>query len=1442
MIETVDSLGNSEVLRRIPFWGSDVPLYAAQGFGFVPIQSVTVGQAPPSPSVPPALPATMPQQPPPPPPIPVSPPPPPVLPPQPPAVPADGPQRPPPPGAPGQCPVPPIEQLEPFVDLTSDESSLAVAFASSASTDFTLPVLVPLSSGDVAASIGATQLGQAAFTSTAAQVESVRAVLRTPVVYPRSDGVRDRDRVIVALQVRDAAGNSQVLRTGLSATLTLTQGASSSAATCTIAAVSGLATCIAPVPAAWFSMSVGSASAQLEIGYSGLGYAVASAAVGSIVLAAAPSHSGLSVSGMALSLPTSARFAGDLFDVSLSASLVGVSYGMRAWSVTLHFDESAFALVSYSVDGIWGDAQALQTSSSLNLVMNDPANAASSNPLVTGDGIPIMVVRLQVKVGVSAGSYPLSLDIASMLNFGGAFIVENGAALVLDHRPGSSAVGELEVEEASTAGLFAYPPGGRAVLRNTAPITGRDVNVGTITAVRVSTRPYASVSYAALSPTCSSAANGASIALAGCGVQLSQGFVAGGSVTLTVTSESHSTDVPLFVWYPGPLTIVTEQSELRLLQGCTDRYEWTQLRVRAGALDVTPLLLEGDLEPAVGVQLRWVSAAAGSTRLLVEGVSVGVATVALTAQPSVFVSLEVSASENVVLGFVAHLLTGMSPLLLAFSGASSFEAGYTLEQSLTAEGDTGEVYAYVQTATGLLGPVPASELVVHNLTSGLAVSQSGDAPWQATVASGAVRECGSLLHVRWDVCDAVFEQVDAQVSLNLPGPSGVRITTPSLELAPLDDLATLAGIGKSTSAALSVLVDFEDPVTSVVSSLDFSTDGRMSLLAEPSCATSSGNTVSTVSDASGCAGSATFNVSASVQFGSGPALVSAPLTVDLVRFAQLQLQLGAHPQGPADMSELHLVQCTNVYQRVQPSVVAELSNGETPSVTAQCTYSSSDNSVSVLGSGAASVFAGQEAGTASITASFSTASVARQLSVIETPVDVDVMTLLSDAGATILGGVGDSFGTKLNLLMQDGTIYPDLHSLSWLPASEIVEYDSTYSGALSVGSADGTLVLHSNHHEEVGITASTICAPLVDDSLSLAPNLLPPLRGLDLGTNSGLQFQPTPTTLDVPVIVQAGADKLTSFQIIVEFDDSMLLATGYSEGITSGSGATSFFGGPSVSLNVPTNEALLVGNKDGSVAPSGTVQLATLHFNLVPGASGLTLITARVEGLITCSVCDGSDDDDSSELGALVVGADAGAGNVWLGGSRRALEMPLSPRVLRPRRALLAEGTCCSGAIPGGRYFGDTNGDCVFDIIDVRRASVLLLAGAGPIPTSWNGQPLCDWQQKQLDPTQDAQFKQNDALYLLNALAKKYRFLGDISTSNGPYVGSMTPWQVDAQLYTEASLPASTGTAVQMQLSTSGAGMPALSVLQGTAGERHTRLNAHTPPHTRMLALVAVAA
>ena len=129
-----------------------------------------------------------------------------------------------------------------------------------------------------------------------------------------------------------------------------------------------------------------------------------------------------------------------------------------------------------------------------------------------------------------------------------------------------------------------------------------------------------------------------------------------------------------------------------------------------------------------------------------------------------------------------------------------------------------------------------------------------------------------------------------------------------------------------------------------------------------------------------------------------------------------------------------------------------------------------------------------------------------------------------------------------------------------------------------------------------------------------------------------------------------------------------------------------------MTLNNPIDEVLLLGNKDGSVAPSGLVQLATLALAVQGTPSVATLITARVAGLITCSACDGNDDETSAGLGALVPGTDAGPGYVSLGGGRRRslVELAASLRHRPARRSLAAEGTCCSGAFASAGVFGDT--------------------------------------------------------------------------------------------------------------------------------------------------------
>ena len=255
----------------------------------------------------------------------------------------------------------------------------------------------------------------------------------------------------------------------------------------------------------------------------------------------------------------------------------------------------------------------------------------------------------------------------------------------------------------------------------------------------------------------------------------------------------------------------------------------------------------------------------------------------------------------------------------------------------------------------------------------------------------------------------------------------------------------------------------------------------------------------------------------------------------------------------------------------------------------------------------------------------------------------------------------------------------------------------------------GTLTLLDNHESRVSLSAETACLPTVLATATTAANLAVPYRAVDLGANDGLQFEPSGGAVPVPVVVNtrssAGtAYKLVSFQVLLRFDPSLLLAHGFSEGVGGGAGAQTAFSGVTVTLNDPVDVALLVGDKDGASAPSGRVQLGTLSLAVQEGASGVTRISGDLVGLITCAVCDGSDDDDELGLGPIT----DGAGYVLLSSARRRRGLQLgAAAAARGRKLSQEEGSCCGGVVGSDAFYGDVNGDCVFDIKDVRRASVL---------------------------------------------------------------------------------------------------------------------------------------
>ena len=162
-----------------------------------------------------------------------------------------------------------LNELSDHVDLHastagSATSSSALGLSGADPSAFALPAPAPSTSSSVLASLGDSLLGETGFSVAQSRGASAVAVLRTSTVYQASDGVHDRERVIVAVQLRDGEGNTKVLTSGLAVTLVVT-GASALSTSCGgVDAPEGRLTCKHSLPTSWFSSAAGSATAAVE--------------------------------------------------------------------------------------------------------------------------------------------------------------------------------------------------------------------------------------------------------------------------------------------------------------------------------------------------------------------------------------------------------------------------------------------------------------------------------------------------------------------------------------------------------------------------------------------------------------------------------------------------------------------------------------------------------------------------------------------------------------------------------------------------------------------------------------------------------------------------------------------------------------------------------------------------------------------------------------------------------------------------------------------------------------------------------------------------------------------------------------------------------------------------------------------------------------------------
>ena len=1149
---------------------------------------------------------------------------------------------------------------------------------------------------------------------------------------------------------------------------------------------------ISSLAAAWFASSH-SATATLTAKYGGTTFAthVLETTLSSLQQPAWYGSPSIASAGVYATAPVSPLYAGETFSVLLYAHTGG--YALSTFGVWLNIDKTYLEYVSFSQNSDYqtvtkSETDTTSTTKSLRFTAVGIAGTAADSD-VTGTDIHLVTVTLKVKSGTAAGVYntdTLKVHAKEFINPGSFLFLEDADGVVFDAKDAAVANGRIEVRAVADAGLFAYSDSG--TLANLAVLDGADESyeVHAVVVDDDDRDTHGRTKLASSAMACTTTAPASVLSLSGCDVVLTTAQTEGASAAIVnVTYSSLAAHAVFDVYFPPTVVLTLGSSTLKRIEAadgtnpsCANAQHYQQTRITAtiGSLDATDLVSFTSSDTAV--------AAVSGRRLT--GVGVGTSTVYLTGRTAAYTSVQVAVSADAVTAsqLIPRVVTDVdwatSPPT-TFS-RSPFTASALAKQELNAEGTFGYLFVRVLWSDDTYQDVSLTpledvdELNVTALSTGLDLTaptygQSGShsARWKATVATGAQRECGDLLLVRWQLCNAVVGSANVPMFLEMPSPTSVTIASSVTRLASPSDNAAAAPVSVATTARMTVTAYFDDG-----SSRDMSTDERVVYTVNDAACASFSNTRDV--DVNSGATCTLLNVTAAV-FG-----FSDSVLIPVVSLSALALDFTGYPNSGGNaaisVTQLGLVSGTaSSFHHATARVKATLSDSAQQYDVTSATSFSSNNAAAVTTPSGSRMYA-NAAGTATITASWglsgsksvSTADLTVVNSVLNAATAVDLVVSLSSG--TLNLEAGGTSSTTVRVTFTNGLYFSSLASLDWLSVSEMIVFGSSHPAVVSVD-ADGTLTQHDNSHEEVTVNATLSSDATVTDEQAMKANLKPAAKDVDFGASTGFQFVQTGSLLAVPVRIRsASGKKLINFQVKASFDDSILTSNTDSASGGSASYASGTWSGVTDTLNNPPGEFQLVGS-DASSTLSGEVDVGTVQLNVV--GSGVTLITGEIVELISSN--DGGTTQDAVTRGTAVV-AGEGYADVTSSRRRRAMSTPApvlqsraernAARRPRSQRQLQACDACAS------RVYGDVNEDCAFTSADVLKMSQLAaeqqLYNDGNSATDPIAALSCEWLREQANPSQDVSGSSPvvnlvDAQYLQFAVAKKYRFLANSTAS-----------------------------------------------------------------------------
>jgi hypothetical protein len=664
---------------------------------------------------------------------------------------------------------------------------------------------------------------------------------------------------------------------------------------------------------------------------------------------------------------------------------------------------------------------------------------------------------------------------------------------------------------------------------------------------------------------------------------------------------------------------------------------------------------------------------------------------------------------------------------------------------------------------------------------------------------GATSVCGKVLLATWSPCAGKSFGKLGAVHVDMPAATEVVVAASAFKLAAAGDGAAASPFGVATKVGLTVTVRFSDG-----SAQDYTDDPRTvyTVRAGDSAALVALSGKSSVGVKGGAAvPDAAARVYVDVSFVGSPIALVGSAELVVVKLAALALATQPYPAvagwAGGDVTTLRQVACTGVWQRLEAAASGTLTDGTTvagAALSAAVALTSSAPAVAAF----AALCTGPQclglvpaaAGATTLTAEFHGVAASLAVTVEATPATLTTLTVQPTfADGTFRGVVGATAELQVAAAFSDGTamtLAATGASSAWLRPSLLLSFASSQAAAVSVG-AEGVATLRTNAAASVALTASDQCGAGLAASLPVFANLEPAPHDVDLGATAGAPLGPVAAgqTFSVPVRIQASSPTaaLTAFQVVLAFSGRVVRVASDSD-CARGSG---WAGAWACTTNDPVNQVLIAGScgvsASGGCGSTGLLTVATVTFKALAAgtasfavhivrltdAAATTANTEAVAGSVTMLVT----------AGRRLAASEASAASAAASAAREAGAV-VAQRIEQQRARQLAA--------PCSQILGDTNGDCVCDVLDVQYLQFYV---GGSVPAS----ALSAQQLVAMDPDHNGVANGVDVGYLMAVVANKFRFLKVFAAA--------TPLQLSAAVLTAGSEPASAAsTTVRFELGT----------------------------------------